>query len=171
VLKSEFGLPMGLADTSKITVDWDTGQVDKKGKRATIKKDVHRVQILDPATGTGTFLAEAIKQIAMGNAQVRIRLLVLDPARARSEVPRLIELSQRLTSIFAFRTPVEEIDRQYAGAYLISDRDAWYERPLAVRFDGEGNTHAPGRTRQLQESFNAIWERSEDCSEMRRLEI
>ncbi len=126
---------------------------------------------LDPDLLNHSEVHEAIKQIAIGNAQVRIRLLVLDPARARSEVPRLIELSQRLTSIFAFRTPVEEIDRQYAGAYLISDRDAWYERPLAVRFDGEGNTHAPGRTRQLQESFNAIWERSEDCSEMRRLEI
>ena len=68
VLKSEFDLPMGLADTSKITVDWDTGQTDAKGNRQTIKKDVHRVQILDPATGTGTFLAEAIKQIA---AQVK----------------------------------------------------------------------------------------------------
>jgi hypothetical protein len=32
VLKTEFGLPMGLADTSKVTVDWDTGQTDKKGK-------------------------------------------------------------------------------------------------------------------------------------------
>lgn len=68
VLKTEFGLPMGIADTSKITVDWDTGQTDAKGKRTTIKKEVHRVQILDPATGTGTFLAEAIKQIA---AQVK----------------------------------------------------------------------------------------------------
>ena len=64
VLKTEFGLPLGLADTSKITVDWETGQTDAKGKRTTIKKQVHRVQILDPATGTGTFLAEAIKQIA-----------------------------------------------------------------------------------------------------------
>lgn len=33
-------------------------------KAGTIKKEVHRVQILDPATGTGTFLAEVIKQIA-----------------------------------------------------------------------------------------------------------
>ncbi|KEO90257.1 hypothetical protein EH31_09205 [Erythrobacter longus] len=64
VLKTEFGLSDGLADTSKISIDWDTGQTDKHGKPATIKKEVHRVQILDPATGTGTFLAEAIKLIA-----------------------------------------------------------------------------------------------------------
>jgi hypothetical protein len=65
VLKTEFNLPRGIADTSKIQIDWDTGQNDPKtGKPLTIKKDVHRVQILDPATGTGTFLAEAIKQIA-----------------------------------------------------------------------------------------------------------
>ncbi|WP_246086280.1 type ISP restriction/modification enzyme [Roseinatronobacter monicus] len=64
VLQTEFGLPDGLADTSKVTLDWDTGQTDNKGKPVTIKKEVHRVQILDPATGTGTFLAEVIKQIA-----------------------------------------------------------------------------------------------------------
>lgn len=65
VLKSEFGLADGLADTSKISIDWDTGQNDPKtGKPVTVKKDVHRVQILDPATGTGTFLAEVIKLVA-----------------------------------------------------------------------------------------------------------
>ena len=64
VLQKEFGLPDGLADTSKVTVDWDTGQTDKKAKAVTIKKEVHRVQILDPAVGTGTFLAEVVKQIA-----------------------------------------------------------------------------------------------------------
>ena len=65
VLKSEFGLADGLADTSKITIDWDTGQNDPKtGKPAHIKKEVHRVQILDPATGTGTFLAEVVKLVS-----------------------------------------------------------------------------------------------------------
>ena len=65
VLQTEFGLADGLADTSKISIDWDTGQNDPKtGKAITIKKDVHRVQILDPATGTGTFLAEVIKLVA-----------------------------------------------------------------------------------------------------------
>ena len=64
VLKTEFGLPDGLADTSRINIDWDTGQNGKDGRPATIKKEVHRVQILDPATGTGTFLAEVVKLVA-----------------------------------------------------------------------------------------------------------
>ena len=72
VLQNEFGLPLGLADTSKILVDWDTGQrkltkrgrLAKSGKHLIEQKEVHRVQVLDPATGTGTFLAEVIKQIA-----------------------------------------------------------------------------------------------------------
>ena len=66
ILKSEFGLSEGLADTSKITLslkDSKYGTTKKGDKLATIKKDVHRVQILDPATGTGTFLAEVIRQI------------------------------------------------------------------------------------------------------------
>lgn len=64
VLRTEFGLAEGLADITKVTVDLDTGQNDAKGKAITHKRNVHRVQILDPATGTGTFLAEVIKQIA-----------------------------------------------------------------------------------------------------------
>ncbi len=64
VLKEEFGLPDGLADTSKVTVDWDTGLTGKKGEALTEKREVHRVQILDPATGTGTFLAKATQLIS-----------------------------------------------------------------------------------------------------------
>ncbi len=72
VLQSEFGLADGLADTSKIEIEWDTGQrkltkkglPTKDGRNAYIKKRVHRVQILDPATGTGTFLSEVVKLTA-----------------------------------------------------------------------------------------------------------
>ena len=63
VLKTEFGITDGLADNRKITIDWDTGQTHK-GKAVTTRKEVHKVQILDPAAGTGTFLAQAIKLIA-----------------------------------------------------------------------------------------------------------
>ena len=56
ILKTEFDLPQGLADSSKTKI-----KVDVQGKKA--EQEVHKVQILDPATGTGTFLAETIKHI------------------------------------------------------------------------------------------------------------
>lgn len=45
VLKKQFGLKHGLSDTSKI------------------KDGVHKVQVLDPATGTGTFISAIIRKI------------------------------------------------------------------------------------------------------------
>lgn len=64
VLKDHFGLKDGLADTSKVEIEVDSDRVNKKtGKREKDKKSVHKVQLLDVATGTGTFLAEAVKQI------------------------------------------------------------------------------------------------------------
>lgn len=56
ILKTEFDLPNGIADSSKTKI-----KVDVQGKKT--EQEVHKVQILDPATGTGTFLAETIKQI------------------------------------------------------------------------------------------------------------
>lgn len=126
---------------------------------------------LDPDLFDHAGILDSIRQVAIAGPHMRIRILLLEPQRARSDGHRLAALAQRLTSVFAFRTPVEEIDRQYAGSFLTTEGGAWFERPLASRYDGEGSTHAPGRRAQLQETFNAIWERSEECAEMRRLEI
>ena len=69
VLKEEFSLEDGLLDESKITIQTKSPSIlyTKDGKKPLdnqlIKKEVHKVQILDPATGTGTFLAETIKFI------------------------------------------------------------------------------------------------------------
>ena len=65
ILKTEFDLPQGLADTSKTKIKVNVQATDKRFKDniRTIEEEVHRVQILDPATGTGTFLAEVVKHI------------------------------------------------------------------------------------------------------------
>lgn len=65
VLKTEFGLNQGLADTSKTTIKLNTQIADKRSATGykQEEREVHRVQILDPATGTGTFLAEVVKHI------------------------------------------------------------------------------------------------------------
>lgn len=71
ILKRDFKLPKGLADTSKITKEIEHGQQlqirsAKTGRleKTTIeRKEFHRVQVLDPAVGTATFLNETIKYI------------------------------------------------------------------------------------------------------------
>lgn len=65
ILKTEFGLKDGLADTSKTTIKVQTDQPDRRTKSGYVEidKEVHKVQVLDPATGTGTFLAEVVKYI------------------------------------------------------------------------------------------------------------
>jgi len=54
ILKNDFGLKDGLADTTKIPI------YDKDGKQT---GETHKVLILDPAVGTGTFLYGVIKHI------------------------------------------------------------------------------------------------------------
>ena len=66
ILQSHFGLPLGLGDYSKIEheiVDTQHTDPDSPDGFARKRKEYHKVQILDPATGTGTFLAEIVKVI------------------------------------------------------------------------------------------------------------
>lgn len=57
ILVRDFGLAEGLADTSKIERD-----IIVQGRKG--KEQLHKVQFLDPAVGTGTFLNEVIKKIS-----------------------------------------------------------------------------------------------------------
>lgn len=72
ILRKDFKLQDGLADSSKVIVQQPTGQIDKKTKKPlTTGVETHRVQILDPAAGTGTFLhsvMELIHSSFKGNA-------------------------------------------------------------------------------------------------------
>lgn len=65
VLKTDFRLTDGLASTDKTTIKLDTQTRDARTTSGykQIDKEVHKVQILDPATGTGTFLAAVIRHI------------------------------------------------------------------------------------------------------------
>ena len=66
ILQKEFNLPDGLADYSMIEKEVVAEQSrdgrTKDGMKHE-KRKYHRIQILDPATGTGTFLAEVVNQI------------------------------------------------------------------------------------------------------------
>ena len=66
ILQKDFHLPEGLADYSKVrhivAAEQSHDRRTSDGKKH-MNKDLFRVQILDPAMGTGTFLSEIIRQV------------------------------------------------------------------------------------------------------------
>ena len=64
LLKTHFNCPQGLADSTKITVrNTDPSLMVKGTSQPRKTNDVHKVLVLDPACGTGTFLYAVIDHI------------------------------------------------------------------------------------------------------------
>lgn len=65
LLENKFHLQNGIANNSKVDVEIQTQTGDKrvKGGYKKVVEKVHKVQILDPAVGTGTFITETVRLI------------------------------------------------------------------------------------------------------------
>jgi len=64
ILKREFGILDGLADNAKITrTRMEPAPEGSRSEQVRITEEVHRVQLLDVAVGTGTFLNETLQHI------------------------------------------------------------------------------------------------------------
>jgi predicted GNAT family N-acyltransferase len=116
-------------------------------------------------------LIEAFREFATSGRAPVVRILVVEPERLRGEGHALLPLVQRLSSVFALRTPVDPEDRQAAESYLVADETAWVFRPLATRFEGSGCLDGPARARQLAQAFDRRWERARELGELRALGI
>lgn len=128
-------------------------------------------RVLDPDLLENEAVLEALKRVAIAGRCASIRLIVQDPRAVAARGHRLLPLAQRLTSVFALRTPVQDDDLQYPSAFLVNDTRGYYFRVLGNRFDGEAVNYSPGRHAQLLEYFNQVWERSEPSEGLRQLSV
>lgn len=65
ILRQEFDILDGLADTTKTSIKVNSQNADKRSSIGykQIEKEIHEVPILDPAKGRGTSMAEIVKYI------------------------------------------------------------------------------------------------------------
>lgn len=126
---------------------------------------------LEPFLYGRTDVLEALKQFAINSSGGNVLIIIQDTLAVRAEPHPLIDLAQRLPSIFTLRTPVEPADLQYPSAYLINDRDGYCFRQQSSVLRGVWSPVMPSRNRQLTEDFDSVWERCRACTEFRALGI
>jgi predicted GNAT family N-acyltransferase len=126
---------------------------------------------LDPALlGDPEVLAE-IRRVGLSGRGADIRILVQEPGVAQQARNQLIPLAQRMSSAVQMRQPVDEVDLQYASAFVLNDVGGYLFRPLGSRFEGQGNLNEPGKHRQLLDYFRQVWERAALADELRQMRL
>lgn len=129
------------------------------------------VDELDPVLLNDSACLVELRRIAISGRGASIRVIAQSIEHAQREGNRVLDLAQRLPSVLQFRRPVEDVDREYASAFMCTDVGGYLFRPIARRMESVGSTCAPGRAAQLQALFEQVWERSESLGELRRLDI
>ncbi|MBK8814363.1 MAG: GNAT family N-acetyltransferase [Methylococcaceae bacterium] len=124
---------------------------------------------LEPALYGHKDMVEALKQFAIGSEGGTVMTIVQDTIAVRNQPHPLLELAQRLPSIFLFRTPIEAEDMQYPSAFLINDREGYLFRQQGNKMLGVWSPTQPAKNRQLSDEFERVWQRSRPCSEFRAL--
>jgi len=124
---------------------------------------------LDPGLYDHPRVLEALRRFGTAGRGNEVRLLLQDAAAAQRAHAPLLQLAQRLPSVFAIREVEDPVDRSYPSAFLASDAGGCYFRTLGHRFDGEVEFDARARAAQLVNTFDPIWERARLCSEVRAL--
>lgn len=124
---------------------------------------------LDPGLFDDPAVMDALRRLAVRGNGTELRFLLHDATTPQRDHAPLLALAQRLPSVVLLRETEDPVDRGYPGAYLANDAGGYYFRALGHRFDGEADLSGAGRARQLQTSFNEVWERARPCAELRAL--
>jgi predicted GNAT family N-acyltransferase len=116
-------------------------------------------------------LLESAKRFAIAGHGGIVRIIVQEPGLAQKMGHPLLELAQRLPSVFQFRVPCDPEDFNYPSAFVVNDCSGYLFRSLGSRFEAEWSPNLPARCRQLQEHFSRVWERCRPCTEFRALAL
>jgi len=123
---------------------------------------------LEPAIYDDQAVVDAIRQVALSGRNAQVRILLQDTTRALRDGHRVLDLTQRLSSIVHLRRPANE-DQQYPSAFVLTDSGGYFFRTFGDRFEGEGDLYYPPRRDEIKRYFDEVWERAEQPTEVRRL--
>ncbi|MBE1161215.1 hypothetical protein [Dyella acidiphila] len=134
------------------------------------KLAIHLPVLTADVLGEAAELGE-LRRIATTGRGAEIRLLLGDPLAALRMGHRLIDLAQRLPSVFQIRAPAEEDTAESidTSAWLLNDTQGYLFLPDAARPLGRAALHdGPGQAPLLLQ-FEQIWQRAVPATQLQPL--
>ncbi|HEY3858917.1 MAG TPA: hypothetical protein VGM47_04820 [Gammaproteobacteria bacterium] len=111
-----------------------------------------------------------VQALATRSRMSRIRIVCIDPGASVRAGHRVVNLAQRFSSYVEVRRASPD-HAQLAETFLVADEEAVLFRPIASRYEGYADLHAPLEARKYLKQFSEIWEKAEPDPEFRRLGI
>jgi len=122
-----------------------------------------------PLYDTAEFVA-AVKALALGSHQARIRIVLGNVEPVLRDGHRLVTLAQRLPTFIQIRVPAPQF-RDFNQAFLVADETGFLHRQFSDRYEGSASFFAPATARELLRVFEPIWETAEPDPNLRALRI
>ena len=114
-------------------------------------------------------LLAALREFATAGRDGQVLILLHDAAAPQANHAKLLELAQRVPSVFQFREVDDPVYREDCSAMIANDVGGYYTRTQGERAEGSACLDGRARVRQLQQRFEEIWERSRPVAEYRAL--
>ena len=111
-----------------------------------------------------------LKRFILARSFARVRVLILDPARAILTSSRFVTMARRLNTYIEFRNVKPEY-RTHSEAFLIADEQALVYRARAESWEGMSDTYEPAVARMYLSKFESLWNACENEPEIRQLQI
>lgn len=126
--------------------------------------------ILDPVLLDEPDIIDVLTRFSRAHDKARIKLLIHNSQKNAANGHRLITLAQKLTSSIEIRLTSKPY-QSLTQLYLLADDSAYLYCPHHTRYQGRASFNDIAETRQLQQSFDIMWQHGTPDSTLRRLHI
>ena len=123
---------------------------------------------LDPLIYSKDDFIDNASEFIRRNKTAKVRILVHDTQSIVKNNHRVLTLSQRVSSKIEIRTICNDYE-QFNQAFMVVDSMGYIVNQKADLYDAEVNFCDPEKSKELMETFNSIWELSQQDAEVRRL--
>lgn len=139
-----------------------------------IKQAKHEIcffgPLIDPVLLDNDEVIAELSEFARRSARTKVRLVVFDTRKNIAQSHRLIPLAQKLTSKIEIHIASRK-HQELRNMFMLIDTNAYLYCPNAERYMGRASSHAPADVRDMQQSFDEIWNHSKQDINTRRLHI